>query len=280
MNSVTRSLKYWLAPLGLAFFVSACSQKTEVHYAVGEAGELQFQVAYVPINPNQTEGRMRERVSGLVGYLEQQFSTLSVNSELSRLNQWESNEPMVLTRELGEYVRSALDIHQLTEGNLPLFSEPLASLPYVVQVDNYQVYKKSPVYFSLDSLLSGFIVDRVGVLMQQMGIEYYEITINEQRLSRRLTTVTAAEILGKEPMGSEQTLLNTKHYALGSAACADGNELYVVGKTTMQASALAQWLAGMNRAEAIQMAERLNLVLAIEDHESSTMKRYNSHLLQ
>ncbi len=278
MNSVTRSTRYWLAPLGLAFFFSACSETPEVHFSKGDVGELQFQVAYVPISPNQTEVRMRERVRGLVEHLEHQLSTAYEGSEVVRINQWHSTEVMVLTRELEDFVRAGLEANELTEGGLPLFSWPAgastrAAGEPLLQVENHQLVKRAPgVQITFDSLLSGFVVDRIVILMGQMGIEHYQVTVNGQRRARGHHRLT---MLGSEATGSKP-----RNFALGYSVAADGSGFYVIGKTTLQASAIAQWLATMTRSEALITAERLNLAVSIHVHENGTLKRYTSRAFQ
>lgn len=275
MNNVTRSMRNWLAPLGLAFFVSACSDVHEVHYAEGETGELQFQIAYMPTGPNQTEVRMRERARGLVEYLEHQLSTAYEGSEVVRINQWHSTEAMVLTRDLEDFVLAGLEANVLTEGGLNLFSNAEvtgvdALKRPLMQIENHQLRKvAADVRLEFDSLLSGFVVDRLAILMSQMGIDQYQITVNGQRRSRRFPGINQTD-------GPEATDVAARKYALGCASYVDGTEVYVLGKTTLQASALAQWLATMTVSEALITAERLNLAVDIHSRENGSVKRYNS----
>lgn len=279
MNNVTRSIRHWLAPLGLAFFVSACSDTPEAHVAEGVVGELQFQVAYLPVSPNQTELRTTERISGLVDHLEKQLSTTYVGSEVVRINKWHSTEAMVLTRELEDFVRAALEANEITEGSLALFSDtagqPVSmALDALLLVDNHQLRKIEPgLQLEFDSLLSGFVVDRVTILMGQMGIEQYQITINGQSRTRGHHRLTMLEptMLGSEPTGAKP-----RNFALGYAITSDGSQVFVMSKTAILASALAQWLATMDTAQALIVAERLELAVEIIQHVNGDVKRYNS----
>lgn len=278
MNNVTRSIRNWLAPLGLAFFVSACSETPQVHYAEGDLGKLQFQVAYMPSSPNQTEARMVARVSSLVGHLEQQLSTSNEGSEVVRINKLQSTEAMVLTRDLEDFVRAGLDANSITEGGLTLFTEvdshslfatPLVTAIPQVSVENHQLKKLAPgVQLAFDPLLSGFVADRLAILMGQMGIEHYQITVNGQRRAQ-----------GKQRFMDQ--LSHTvdglsRNHALGHAVCRDGSDIYVLSTTAIQASAVAQWLATMAPTEALIVAERLNLAVDIYQHVNGNVTRYNS----
>ncbi|MCO4320332.1 FAD:protein FMN transferase [Aliidiomarina quisquiliarum] len=279
MNNVTRSIRYWLAPLGLAFFVSACSDAPEAHLAAGEVGELQFQVAYLPVSPNQTEVRTAERIGSLVGHLEKQLSTTYAGSEVARINNWHSTEAMVLTRELEDFVRASLEANEVTAGDLALFSvaagqaatEPLNAL---LLVDNHQLRKTEPsLQLEFDSLLSGFVVDRVAILMGQMGIEQYRITINGQSRTRGHHRL---EMLKPTMLGSEPTGAKPRNFALGYAITPNGSQVFVLNKTTILASALAQWLAMMEPQQALIVAEQLDLPIVINQHVNGAVKRYNS----
>jgi len=275
VNNVTRSMRNWLAPLGLAFFVSACSDVHEVHYAEGETGELQFQIAYMPTGLNQTEVRMRERARGLVEYLERQLSTSYEGSEIVRVNQWHSTEAMVLTRDLEDFVLAGLEANILTEGGLDLFSTTGAAnvgamQKPLVQIENHQLKKSTPdVQLEFDGLLSGFVADRLVILMSQMGIDHYQITVNGQRRSRRFPGANQTD-------APEATDVAVRKYALGYAAGNDEFDVYVLGKTALQTSAIAQWLATMTVPEALITADRLDLGINIHSHENGTVKRYNS----
>ncbi len=279
MNNVTRSIRHWLAPLGLAFFVSACSDAPEAYVAEGVVGELQFQVAYLPMSPNQTDVRTTERVSGLVDHLEKQLSTTFDGSEVKRINTWHSTEPMVLTRELEDFVRASLEANEVTAGGLALFSvaagqaatEPLTAL---LLVDNHQLRKTEPsLQLEFDSLLSGFVVDRIAILMSQMGIVQYQITVNGQRRTRgyHRLTMLGSTMLWEVPTGSMP-----RNFALGYAVADDGSNVYVMNKSAIHASALAQWLATMDTAQALIVAERLDLAIEINQHVNGGVKRYNS----
>ena len=249
-----------------------------MHYAEGDLGKLQFQVAYMPSTPNQTEARMVSRVSSLVGHLEHQFSTTNEGSEVVRINKWHSTEAMVLTRDLEDFVRAGLDANSITEGGLTLFTEvdsqsafvtPLVTAKPQVSVENHQLKKLTPgIQLAFDSLLSGFVADRLAILMGQMGIEDYQITVNGQRRAQ-----------GKQRFMEQLTHTiagMSRSHALGHAVCADGSDIYVLSATAIQASAVAQWLATMVPADALLVAERLNLAVDIHQHVNGSVTRYNS----
>lgn len=270
--------KKWLALLGLAIFLSACSKTPELLVAQGTAGELQFQVVYIPVTPNQTERRVAERVESLLTHLEQQLSSTHAESEITRVNNWANTNALVLTRDLEEFIRVGLSVGALTSHDLPLFEPASAELLPGVIVENHRLTKTKPsIQLSFDSLISGFSVDRIAVMMRQMGVVNYQITVNNQRRSKRFRfTPVMQDIHAGQRFLDVEEAINARSYALGFAKGPGNSEVYVVYSSAAHASGLAQWLAGMPVAEALIMADRLNLAVSIHSDANDSVTRYNS----
>lgn len=270
--------KKWLALLGLAIFLSACTKAPEYSIAQGRAGELQFQVVYLPVTSNQTERRVVERVHSLLTHLEQQLSSENAESEVARVNNWAQSSALVLTRDLEEFIRVGMSVDMLTEHGLSLFQKASQSpLPHVF-VENHRLIKTDPsLKLTFDALISGYAVDRIAVMMRQMGVVNYQITVNNQRRSKRFRVMSLANDIhaGQRIMDVEHDI-NARSYSLGFARGLQGAEVYVVYHSAAHASGLAQWLANMPVAEALVTADRLNLAVSIHSDANNSVTRYNS----
>lgn len=284
--AVLTHFKNWLAPLGLAFLFSACSEPVSLQEAKGQVAGLSFQVHYAPVSANQTEARVNEQIFGLIAYLEQQFSVASVSSDLIKINQWLENDGFLLTRELEDYIRAGIAADELTESRLPLYSlkgEPIDEamrkkwlseglrVPFV-WVHNHHLFKRVPeISLNYDLLLAGFILDRVGILMGQMGIQYFHIEVANQHLfSRPFLKRSQTELPVLTPTG--------KRPALGAAPCQFAPDCFVysLSDNGLNALAFTQWMARLNVKDALVTAERLNVPILIEIHENNSVQRYTS----
>lgn len=200
VKATSVSMRKRLTPWGLALFfllaLSSCTQKPDINYVKGEVNGYVFEIYYHHPDPNFSHKQMHSRVSGLLGYLIESFSASVQHSEISRINQWESTEPIFLTRELENFIFTALEIDDLTQGDLRLFgayssgSKTLEvsnkTLQPWIRVENHQVIKSHPlVELNVEGLLEGYLADRLAVLMSQLRIEQYQVVINYQVRSRK-----------------------------------------------------------------------------------------------
>lgn len=280
---MAKALKNWLAPLGLAFvlvsLISACGNAREIRFAQGQVDGLLFQVSYLPVHPNQTESRIQGRIEGLVAHLEQQFSSRNSDSQISRLNQWQSTQPVVLTRELEEFLLAGLQAHSLSGGELPIFSHStyLESTPSV-ELKNHQLFKSDDeVQLNMEYVLNGFIVDRVAHLMELMNVEHYRVSINGQVRVKGLTLDRTPWPVNVEGLDIPFMLTDQ---ALGYSETSSGARVVVMHESAATASAISQWLAAFGPSEALEKAERLQIPVEIQMDENGAAKRYTSTAFQ
>jgi len=273
---VVKLYRKWLAPSGLAFFLAllltACGPSQEVRVVQGQVGEMLFQVHYLPVNANQTESRVQGRMEGLIAHLEQQFSSTLPDSQISRLNQWDSTQPVVLTRELEEFIFAGLGAYELSGGELPILSVEDQGEPSI-QLRNHQLFKSSRnVQVNMDIVLQGFIVDRLAHLMDLMSIEHYQVSLNGQVRASGFNLEREPWVTRVANAGD----FGLKNQALGWSNTPKGELVIVVHDTAASASALSFWLAQMNVEEALQKAERLNIPVDILVDENGASKSYTS----
>lgn len=198
------SLRYiWLALVGLAFFVS-CSHAPQQLAVSGETMGTTYHIRYVSANPRHDTEEVKSRVDTLLAQINGQMSTYDPESELSRFNQRQSTEPLVVSRALEEVVRRALEIAEETNGVLDVTVGPLVNLwsfgpqqrpervPTVAElkaaqaqtgyhhlvVENHQLQKRIPeLYVDLSTIAKGYGVDRVARLLEGMEIQNYLVEI-------------------------------------------------------------------------------------------------------
>lgn len=201
---MTSSLRmFWLALLGLAFFVS-CSHAPQQIAVSGETMGTTYNIRYVSANPRHEPEAIKERVDAVLEQINSQMSTYDPNSELSRFNQRQTTEPVVVSRSLETVVRRALEIAEETDGLLDVTVGPLVNLwsfgpqlrPEVIptaeelanaqaatgyqhlSVENHQLQKNIPeLYVDLSTIAKGYGVDRVARLLEQMEIQNYLVEI-------------------------------------------------------------------------------------------------------
>jgi thiamine biosynthesis lipoprotein len=201
---MTSSLRlFWLALVGLAFFVS-CSHAPQQIAVSGETMGTTYHIRYVSANPRHEADKIKERVDAVLEQVNSQMSTYDPDSELSRFNQKRTTDPVVVSRSLETVVRRALEIADETDGLLDVTVGPLVNLwsfgpqqrPEVtptaeelaaaqaatgyqhLSVENHQLQKAIPeLYVDLSTIAKGYGVDRVARLLEQMEIHNYLVEI-------------------------------------------------------------------------------------------------------
>lgn len=163
-----------------------------------------YHIRYVSANPRHEPEKIKERVDAVLEQINSQMSTYDPNSELSRFNQRQTTEPVVVSRSLETVVRRALEIAEETDGLLDVTVGPLVNLwsfgpqqrPETIPtaeeladakaatgyrhltVENHQLQKHIPeLYVDLSTIAKGYGVDRVARLLEQMEIQNYLVEI-------------------------------------------------------------------------------------------------------
>ncbi|WP_338034263.1 FAD:protein FMN transferase [Idiomarina tyrosinivorans] len=200
----------WLVLFGLAFLVS-CSQQPEPIQLQGKTMGTTYHITFYHNDPSVQAKDVQQAVDAVLERVNAQMSTYDPNSELSKFNQSRSTEPKVVSRALEHVVNRALEIADETDGALDITMGPLVNLwgfgpqarpedvpteselaairPIVgyqkLTLKNHQLAKSNPdVYVDLSSIAKGYGVDRVGVLLEQMGIQHYLVEIGGEIRTR------------------------------------------------------------------------------------------------
>ncbi|WP_300316863.1 FAD:protein FMN transferase [Idiomarina sp.] len=170
-----------------------------------------YSVVLFSKDPRHSADKIQTKVDTVLERVNAQMSTYDPNSELSQFNQLESTEPVVISRDLERVVSRALDIARETNGALDITVGPLVNLwgfgpngkpeqqPTAeellaisekvgyekLSVSNHQLIKAHPaMYVDLSTIAKGYGVDKVGNLMDQLGIKQYLIEIGGEILAK------------------------------------------------------------------------------------------------
>lgn len=210
MLSKLSIVKLWLALLGLAFLVSCSDAPERIEFSGGTMGTT-YSVVLFSKDPRHSADKIQTKVDTVLERVNAQMSTYDPNSELSQFNQLESSEPVVISRDLERVVSRALAIARETDGALDITVGPLVNLwgfgpngkpekqPTTeelsavskrvgyerLSVSNHQLIKEHPeMYVDLSTIAKGYGVDKVGNLMDQLGIKQYLIEIGGEILAK------------------------------------------------------------------------------------------------
>ncbi|RUO30466.1 FAD:protein FMN transferase [Aliidiomarina sanyensis] len=271
---VQRHLK-WLAPLGLAFFVSACSNSAEMETLQGEVMGFEYELMYLPAHPNHTESRISQRVQGIMQYVGMQFSVTHPHSEIARFNEWRSTEPLVLTRELEGLLRQGLQLHEVSNGEIQLFvSEREAETPRVY-IRNHQIVKSDPsVQVDLDGLLRGHMADRIADIFDLMNIQQYSVRVGQDyrvragKRGRQRPALTWDEV--------PDLSLQVREGAVSTRTTETGDFVIVLHESAAISEALTRWFAGGDYERALATTEQHGIAAAVFVREDSGITRYNN----
>ncbi|MGM0905910.1 MAG: FAD:protein FMN transferase [Pseudomonadota bacterium] len=237
--------KIWLALMGLAFLVS-CSDAPEKIAFSGETMGTTYSVTLYTKDPRHNQEEIKRKVDIVLKRVNAQMSTYDPDSELSQFNQFESTEPVVISRELERVVTRALEIAEQTEGALDITVGPLVNLwgfgPQArpeqepserelqtvrertgyqkLRVENHQLIKDNPeMYVDLSTIAKGYGVDRVGHLLDQLRIKQYLVEIGGEVLTKGGKPDEASWRLAVEkPVSTERAVQRVVQFKDGALA--------------------------------------------------------------
>jgi len=200
----------WLALIGLAFFISSCSEptpKAEVVALQGQTMGTYYQVTMV-LDPKQqnsadySQVSLQAEIDKRLEKVNDQMSTWRPDSELSRFNKSESS--LTVSSETAYVVNAALTISEQSSGGFDVTVGPLVNLwgfgpdkrPNKVpsaeaiaqrknlvgsqhlSVTGNTLHKALPeLYVDLSSIAKGYGVDVIAQYLQQIGINDYLVDI-------------------------------------------------------------------------------------------------------
>lgn len=206
-----KQVSNWLALIGLAFFISACGDKTTEVAFGGKTMGTTYNVKYLADSkqnlPPQNE--VQQALDRTLLEVNRQMSTYQKDSEISRFNQMQQVESAVsISPEFGKVVQEAIRLNQMTDGALDITVGPLVNLwgfgpenrPEKIPIeqeidarrawvgidklvlgkqgDQYQLTKKVPnLYIDLSSIAKGFGVDQLADYLESLGIADYMVEI-------------------------------------------------------------------------------------------------------
>ncbi len=199
---------YWLALIGLAFFVSSCSQnKQQLLHIEGQTMGTYYQLTYVLSTEQQKDARLEtDKIQGeinkLLEQVNEQMSTYRPASELSRFNQ--ATESLLVSPATIKVVTAALQLNHQSNGAFDVTVGPLVNLwgfgpdkkptkipsdatiaekkqivgSQYLHVDGQRLVKSIPqLYVDLSSIAKGYGVDVVSEYLQQLGVDNYLVDI-------------------------------------------------------------------------------------------------------
>lgn len=239
--------KIWLALLGLAFLAS-CSDAPDKIMFSGKTMGTTYSVTLYSKDPRHNKEEIQRKVDIVLERVNAQMSTYDPESELSRFNQFEGTEPVVISRDLERVVTRALEIAEQTDGALDVTVGPLVNLwgfgPQArpeqepsreqleeirrkvgykkLRVENHQLIKDEPdMYVDLSTIAKGYGVDRVGHLLNQLRIKQYLVEIGGEVLSKGGKPDEASWKLAIEkPVSTERAVQRVVEFKDGALATA------------------------------------------------------------
>lgn len=275
MKIFMQNIFKWLAPLGLAIFVSACSDSSEFETIRGEVLGVEYELTYLPAHPNHTESRISSRAEGIMQYVGTQFSVAQPHSEVVRFNEWQSVEPLVLTRELEGLLRQGLQLHDVSNGSIQLFvSENETEMPRL-SIRNHQIVKSDPsVQVDLNPVLRGHMADRIADIFELMNIQYYTIRVGLDYRVRNGTRGRQRQYLSWDEV--PDFALQIRNGAVSARHTENGDFVIVLHESAAISEALAQWVAESDYDHALAVSQQHGIAAAVFVDEGSGFSRYNN----
>ncbi|MDR8522861.1 MULTISPECIES: FAD:protein FMN transferase [Shewanella] len=194
-----KTLVNWLALIGLAFFISACTKQAEVISLSGNTMGTTYHIKVVPNERMPDAQLLQAEIDLALEQVNDQMSTYRPNSELSKFNQMTRNEKVEVSADTAKVIAEGLALYKTTDGALDITLGPLVNLwgfgpdkrptqvPTQQEIDTARLRtgiesivlegnklsKLNPdIYVDLSSIAKGFGVDKIAALLdkyQPMG---------------------------------------------------------------------------------------------------------------
>lgn len=199
----------WLALIGLAFFVSSCSDapKEQLVALQGQTMGTYYQVTMVlnesqQHNADYSQASLQDEINKKLELVNDQMSTWRPDSELSRFNKAQTS--LTVSPETAFVVQSALTLSKQSGGAFDVTVGPLVNLwgfgpdkrpnkvpsddviaarkklvgSQYLSVDGNTLHKVIPeLYVDLSSIAKGYGVDVLAEYLEQIGIDNYLVDI-------------------------------------------------------------------------------------------------------
>ncbi len=196
-------VREWLAPLGLAFFLTGCGP--EQSHIDGQTMGTYYSIKYVSDGSLPAPEKIKAEIDKRLEQVNDEMSTYRPTSELSRFNSSrETNVPFKVSAGTAKVVKEAIRISKLTDGALDVTVGPLVNLwgfgpegrPELIpeeheiekrrawigidklSVQGNALVKSIPeLYVDLSSIAKGYGVDVVAEYLQSLNIHRYMVDI-------------------------------------------------------------------------------------------------------
>ncbi len=194
----------WLALIGLAFFISACSKPAEIISLSGNTMGTTYHIKVVPNEQLPEPNLLQAEIDLALEKVNDQMSTYRPDSELSRFNSSGFEETVTVSADTATVIKEGIHLYQVTGGALDITLGPLVNLwgfgpdkrPTQVpskeviaeakartgieflDVDGTRLSKtKADLYVDLSSIAKGFGVDVVAGILNKYNVAGYLVEI-------------------------------------------------------------------------------------------------------
>lgn len=203
-------MKKWLVVLASLLVLAGCEKPVEQVHLSGPTMGTTYNIKYIEQEGLPTPEALQTEIDRLLEEVNDQMSTYRKDSELSRFNQHQTNQPFEVSPQTATVVKEAMRLNGLTLGALDVTVGPLVNLwgfgpearPDVVpsdeelaarkaytgivhlSMDGNKLSKDIPnLYVDLSTIAKGWGVDVVANYLQSEGITNYMVEVGgEMRL--------------------------------------------------------------------------------------------------
>lgn len=194
----------WLAFIGLAFFISACSKPVEIISLSGNTMGTTYHIKVVPNAQLPEPNLLQAEIDLALEKVNDQMSTYRPSSELSRFNSSDFEETVTVSADTATVIKEAIHLFEVTDGALDITLGPLVNLwgfgpdkrptqiptsemideakartgIQYLSVDGNKLSKtKSDLYVDLSSIAKGFGVDIVAAILDKYHVSGYLVEV-------------------------------------------------------------------------------------------------------
>ncbi|WP_432468234.1 FAD:protein FMN transferase [Agarivorans sp. Z349TD_8] len=230
-------IKFWLALIGLAFFVSGCSEQNNLYtlQIEGRTMGTYYQIKVVEPRDQLPKGAaLQQKIDKLLRQVNLEMSTYLPNSELSLFNQFQSGEPKHISANLAKVMAASLQISEQSAGAFDVTVGPLVNLwgfgpegrpnkrpdeqalkqarariGYHHLTLNGQLLSKdlASLYVDLSAIAKGHGVDRVAELIESEGFHNFMVDIGgELRLKGHNDKALSWRIAVEKPVVEQRAV--------------------------------------------------------------------------
>ncbi|WP_299803820.1 FAD:protein FMN transferase [uncultured Shewanella sp.] len=199
-----KTLVNWLALIGLAFFISACTKQAEVISLSGNTMGTTYHIKVVPNERMPDVQLLQAEIDLALEKVNDQMSTYRPNSELSKFNQMTRSDKVEVSADTAKVIAEGLALYKITDGALDITLGPLVNLwgfgpdkkptqipsqqaidaamertgIEAIEVDGNRISKQDPdIYVDLSSIAKGFGVDKIAALLDKYQPTGYLVEI-------------------------------------------------------------------------------------------------------